>query len=150
MDNIKKTTAASDFTTVALTAEIARSADETWLVVGKFSDTGKFLPVTNKTISGTGDLGSIRQIGEEILEVLVGISRHSYAYAQVAGPMAPYQYHGCIVVEETGESTCRVIYTLSYNEALLDEERKRQERERISKRFQDAVDAMKKAVENVS
>ena len=150
MDNIKKTTAAWDFTTVALKAEIARSADETWSVVGNFSDTGKFLPVANKTLSGNGGLGSVRQIGDEVLEVLVGISRHSYAYAQVAGPMAPYQYHGCIVVEETGKSNCTLLYTLSYNEALLDEEAKVRERERISKRFQGAVDAMKKAVENVS
>lgn len=137
----------SDFKVVTCLAKIDRSAEETWSVIGSYADAGQFLNVSSKLIAGDGGLGSVRLIGETIQEVMVGKSRHSYAYAQTHGPMAPFAYHGCVCVDQTGSDTSQLTYTLVYDQAGMDDERRVSEAARISARFRGAADEMKRQAE---
>lgn len=119
------------------------SAHDCWQRIGSFADAGKFLDVPSKLVAGNGNIGSFRQIGEAILEVMVGQSGASYTYAPTQGPMAQFLYHGCAALTATGPASC----TLSYNEGQMDAARRVAERSRIAGRFQGAAEAMKRVAE---
>jgi hypothetical protein len=110
---------AVDFAIVAHSVDVNRPIDETWCKVGDFADAGRFLNVSSKLVSGNGQIGSVRIVGDSILEVMVGSSRYSYTYAQVHGPMAELWYHGCLELSSLGPRSCRLTYI--YEFAPLDE-----------------------------
>lgn len=136
-----------DFKVITCSAEVECSADKTWSVVGSYADAGRFLNVPSKLVAGDGNLGSVRLIGDAVLEVMVGSSRHSYAYAQIRGPMAQFAYHGCLSVEEIGSERSKLLYTLVYEQTDMDGERRTSEAARISARFGGAAAEMKRQAE---
>lgn len=136
-----------DFNQVTVTTEINRTVEEAWPVVGDFSTAGQFLNASGEILSGDGSAGTIRSIADVVLEVLVGSGLWSYTYAQIVGPMAAYNYHGSIAVHPSGENRCKVVYTLTYNQASFDPEKRVSEHQRLTGRFQGMVDAMKQKAE---
>jgi hypothetical protein len=144
------TPVAPDFKVVVCTAEIDRPLDAAWTAIGGYADAGRFLNIASKLISGDGGLGSVRLIGDAILEVMVGRSSHSYAYAQTRGPMAQYAYHGCVALEQNGSASCKLTYSLMYDQSTLDETSRASQIDRITNRFGGAVKAMKQDAESRS
>jgi hypothetical protein len=137
----------TDFAIVAHSVDVYRSIDETWREIGNFANAGRFLNVSSKLVSGNGQLGSVRIVGDSILEVMAGSSSYSYTYAQIRGPMAALWYHGCLKLSSLGSGRCRLTYTLIYDQTTLDGDRRSSEFERISLRFQNAAHAMKLTAE---
>jgi hypothetical protein len=135
------------FAIVAHSVDVNRPIDETWCKIGDFADAGRFLNVSSKLVSGNGQIGSVRIVGDSILEVMVGSSRYSYTYAQVHGPMAALWYHGCLELSSLWPRSCRLTYTLIYDQTTLDGARRSSEFERITLRFQSAAQSMKVAAE---
>lgn len=136
-----------DIAVVTCVVDVGVSAHDCWQRIGSFADAGKFLDVPSKLVAGNGNIGSFRQIGEAILEVMVGQSGASYTYAQTQGPMAQFLYHGCVALTATGPASCTLSYTISYNEGQMDAARRVAERSRIAGRFQGAAEAMKRVAE---
>ncbi|BBD97001.1 hypothetical protein SAMIE_1005020 [Sphingobium amiense] len=137
-----------DVAVVTCTVDIAMSVEDCWRCIRNFGDAGRFLNVPSQLISGDGGIGSVREIGDTILEAMVGQSDASYTYVQTEGPMAAYLYHGCVALSKRGPASCRLIYTITYNQASMSAATKEAERRRLSGRFQGAAEAMKRAVEN--
>jgi hypothetical protein len=97
-------------------------------------------------LSGSGDVGSVREINGTNIEPMVAENAFSYTCWQSVGNMAAY-----VVPRDscgrTGKS--RITYTLFYNQAVLASDAQRgSEHERLANRFQDALDSMKAAAES--
>ena len=136
-----------DMAVVRCNVEIASSIELAWQEIGLFEGAGRFLDVPCRLAHGDGGLGSVRQIGDGILETMVGSSRHSYTYAQTVGPMAAFGYHGCVSLEAAGPDACALHYTLVYNQQSLDEQKRLSEFRRLSARFTGASESMKRFAE---
>jgi hypothetical protein len=139
-----------NFATIANTVEIASNARSTWERIGNYGDAGRFLGVSSEVISSHDGIGSVRKIGDGILEVMVGSGIYSYAYAQTVGPMAVFAYHGNVSIEPLGEEGCRLVYTISYDQSAMSEEQRGETATRISGRFKGMAEAMKVEAERAS
>lgn len=139
-----------DITTIRCEVAIACDRRTAWAAIGKFEEAGLFLNVLCRLTAGVGGIGSVRQVGDSILEVMVGASRYSYTYLQIYGPMAQYGYHGCVSLEAAGVDICTLSYTLVYNQQWMDSERRRSESSRLLSRFTAAAEAMKRRAESTA
>jgi len=137
----------ADFKVIVCSTNIRKPADRTWTAIGSYADAGRFLHVPSRLVAGDGDIGSVRQIGDSILEVMVGRSLHSYSYAQTRGPMASVAYHGCVSVISRAPTMSTLVYTLVYDQAIMNEEKRVSEAVRIQARFDGAVAEMKRFAE---
>ena len=140
------TVSPSDFVVIVNRVAVDRPIEHVWSRVGGFFDLHLFLDVTCRAISGAGDVGSVRQIGEAIVEPVVSAGRYSYTYAQTDGPMSAFAYHGSVVCEPRGDGV-EIVYTLVYDRAKIAEARPASERSRLTQRFAGAVQAMKRVAE---
>lgn len=147
--SVSETVPPADFVAVTNIVEIGSGVDTTWQRIGSFADAGKYLGVVSELVSGRGDIGSVRKIGDGIREVKVGSGIFSYAYMQSVGPMAAVGYHGNVSLEPTGETSCRLVYTITYDQAQMSGEMRRQTSERIGARFKGMAEAMKLEAEAV-
>lgn len=127
---------------------IDRPAGAVWDRIGAFADAGQFLDVPCKLVAGTGGLGSVRQVGEAILEVMVGEGLHCYSYVQTHGPMAPFGYHGSVAVTSDGLSASCLTYALIFDAATMDQARRDHEFDRLTGRFRRAAEAMRQVAES--
>ena len=141
----------ADWTTIPLTADIAKPADVAWEKIGgnDWCAIAKYLDVKGCTVtSGTGELGSVRTIQTAtagVVEIVVARTAHSYTYAQ---PFTPIFYHGTLGVEPVDARHSKLIYTLIWNQtAVGDAAAQAAARDGRRTRFQAAVDKMKAAVE---
>lgn len=139
-----------DFDVIVRRVQISRPAEDTWGAIGQFADAGKFLNVSSRLLSGDGHVGSVRLIGDKIIEVMVGRGTRSYTYVQTEGPMAARTYHGCLSLEPSGTVQSTLVYTVSYDTAGMDKDLRAAEFERITARFQGMVEAMKDTAEAVA
>ncbi|MDR6632605.1 hypothetical protein J2X72_001389 [Phyllobacterium sp. 1468] len=126
---------------------IARPTEQAWSTIGNYADAGKFLKVASRLLSGGGDVGSVRLVGDTIVEVMVGRGPTSYTYVQTKGPMAAAAYHGSVSLEPAGADRSTLIYTVSYDTAGMDAVRRDQDFNRLTARFQGMVEAMKEVAE---
>ena len=136
----------ADWTTLTMTADIAKPAGAAWERIGgnDWCGIAKFLDVKSCTItSGKGELGSLRTIDTgtaTVVEIAVARTAHSYTYAQ---PFTPIFYHGTLAVEPVDAGHSRLVYTLIWNQtAVGDAAAQAAARESRHKRFQAAVDKM--------
>jgi hypothetical protein len=136
----------ADWTTLTMTADIAKPADAAWERIGgnDWCGIAKYLDVKSCTItSGKGELGSVRTIDTgtaTVVEIAVARTAHSYTYAQ---PFTPIFYHGTLAVEPAGKGHSKLVYTLIWNQtAVGDAAAQVAAREGRHKRFQAAVDKM--------
>ena len=104
------------------------------------------MDVKCSAVCGSGKPGSVRRIGDAIIEPLVGATQRSYTYMQTEGPMASFCYHGTVACEPHGEAGSKIVYTLVYDHSSMDEDRRVTEKERLTARFGSAVDTMRAAV----
>jgi hypothetical protein len=140
--------AASDYILVRKEIRVDRPADIVWQRVGSYCGIGDWLKLKCVLLSGTGDVGSVRQLNGEIEEPMVGRTERSYTYAQTRGAMAGFQYHGTLAVEPAGATAAKVIYTITYDAALMPSDAVRKEQyDRIGPRFQAAIEAVKALAE---
>jgi len=131
------------YTSVEMEATVNKPAAEVWKRVGKFCDIGEWLQVPCTIVSGKdGELGTVRSIGSE---VLVGQTELSYTYTQPVRANQPYiLYHGTLEARPLTATTCKLIYTLVWdNSPLADDAAREQDKMRRKAQFQRAVDNMK-------
>lgn len=138
--------AGGGYAVIEIRGDVDRSVDEVWSIVGGFFDLDKWLGVPCAAQSGDGGIGSVRLIGDAIVEPMIAATRYSYTYAQTDGPMAPFCYHGTVACEGRGEARATIVYTLVYDQSSMDAPKRASERARIEARFGGAVEAMKRAV----
>lgn len=138
--------AEADFAVIEIRGDVDRPVAEVWPIVGGFFDLDKWLGVPCIAHSGDGGIGSIRRIGEAIVEPMIAATQYSYSYVQTAGAMAPFCYHGTVACEGRGEAHATIVYTLVYDQSSMDAQKRASERARIEARFGGAVEAMKRAV----
>ena len=136
----------ADFVSVVNVVQVAQSADTTWQRVGDFLAIGELFGMDCSYVSGSGEIGSVRRIGDSIVEPLVGLSSRSYTYSQTQGSMTGHHYHGNLAVEPDGEG-CTLTYTLMYDQSGLPAERRQHEPDRLRERFGGVVEAMKQRAE---
>ncbi len=137
---------AADYTTIVLSTDVARPASEVWKKIGGFCDIGAWLKLKCVYTSGTGGLGTVRQLAGRIDEVMVGQTPHSYTYAQPANKSL---YHGTVDVESAGPHRSKIIYSIVYDQLnLAPGETKEQYRAQHIKMFTGALASMKKAAES--
>lgn len=147
MDALTQEVRTPFFAVIVCRTNIGKPIDEAWRRIGGFVDAGRFLNIPCTLISGEGELGSVRQVGDSILEAMAGRTDHSYTYAQIAGPMAQFAYHGCVSLSSSSFDRCVLTYTILYDQSLMEQAQRDGEKERISQRFQKAVEAMKREAE---
>jgi Polyketide cyclase / dehydrase and lipid transport len=139
---------AAEYTTILLDKVVNRTPDQTWSKIGPYCSIATWLKVTCVVTTGNGStVGSNRLLNGNNNEIMVGATPYSYTYTQ---PTTPILYHGTLAVEplDHGRQT-RIVYTLFYDQAPLNTaEAKIANREQRTKRFNEALDAMKALAES--
>lgn len=133
------------YVTIEMNIDVNRPAAEVWARVGKYCDIAEWLPIASgcTMLSGTeGEVGSVRSVATEIL---VGKTELSYTYAQPVREGRPYNlYHGTLEARPLTPTTTRLVYTLVYDNSMLDDDAARaQDRQRRTTQFTAALENMK-------
>ena len=139
-------------TYVAIPMEITvnRPAVEVWKRVGKYCDLGEWLQVKCTITSGKdGEVGTIRTIGTEITEILVGKTELSYTYTQPVKEGRPYNlYHGTLEARPVTATTSKLVYTLVFDNSMLaDDAAREKDKAQRKMRFMQALENMKTLAE---
>jgi len=138
---------APDYVVIHLSVQVNRPAEQVWKRVGDYCEIAEWLKVTCRYASGSGDVGTVRVINGTTLEPMTGKTRMSYTYWQTQGTMAPDSYHGTLAVDSNGDATSTIYYMLFYNQNAIPAEKRESEHQRLTTRFQGALDAMKALAE---
>ena len=109
------------YTTLVLELDVKRPARQVWARIGKFCDLGEWMGMPCKITQGDDfKLGSVRVLGNGIVEMLVSKTELSYTYAQPVRVGVPYNaYHGSLEVRPTGRKTSRLVYSFFYDTSML-------------------------------
>ncbi len=142
-----------NYVTVNMEIAVNKPAAEVWARVGKYCDIGEWLlrnPAGCTLRSGTGEIGTHRSVGEE---VMVGKTPLSYTYSQTvnfqargAGANRPYNhYHGHLEARPVTATTSKLVYILMYDNSMVpgDEAAKKAEMDRRRTTFEGALANMK-------
>lgn len=131
------------YTSLVLEIDVDRPAAEVWARVGKYCDIGEWLRIDCEIVSGDGvSVGTVRSV---VGEVLVGRTELSYTYTQTPREGRPYNlYHGTVEVRPVTEDTSRIVYTLMWDNSMLEDDAAREaDRERRRTTFAQAIENMK-------
>ena len=139
---------AADYTTILLEKVVNRTPDQTWAKIGPYCAILTWLKLQSCVITaGNGvSVGSNRLLNGNNNEIMVAMTPYSYSYTQ---PASTILYHGTLAVEplDRGRQT-RIVYTLFYDQAPLNtDQAKAENRAQRTKRFSDALQAMKEMAE---
>jgi hypothetical protein len=107
------------YVSIEMEVDVNRPAAEVWKRVGKYCDIGEWFQMPSCTIlSGTdGEIGVVRSIGNE---VMVGKTDLSYTYTQPVREGRPYNmYHGTLEARPVTATTCKLVYTLFFDNSML-------------------------------
>ena len=135
------------FTSIIARRQIDISAEQAWSRIGAFGDAGQFLGINSQLLGGDRGLGTVRQVGDAVVEVMVGQSRTAYTYVQIEGPMASRHYHGHVGLEPTGPDACELIWAITFDQTLASDEQRTEEHARLTQRFDGGALAMKRHAE---
>jgi hypothetical protein len=145
--------AVPEFTTILLEKVVDRTPDQTWAKIGPYCSIATWLKVTCVVTTGNGaSVGTNRRLNGKTDEIIVAMTPYSYTYAQPMSdvqPESPIFYHGTLAVEplDRGRKT-KIVYTLFYDQAPLGtDQAKAENRAARTKRFGEALDAMKTMAE---
>ena len=145
--------AAPEWTSILMEKVVDRTPDQTWAKIGPYCAIATWLKVTCVVTSGNQvSVGTNRRLNGRTDEIIVAATPYSYTYAQPVTdiqPESPIFYHGTLAVEplDRGRKT-KIVYTLVYDQApLATTEAKIANREQRTKRFTDALQAMKEMAE---
>ena len=138
---------AADYTTILLEKVVDRTPDQTWGKIGPYCAIAQWLKVTCVVTAGNGvSVGSNRLLNGNNNEIMIAATPYSYSYTQ---PATTILYHGTLAVEplDRGKKT-KIVYSLFYDQAPLGtDQAKAENRAQRTKRFSDALDAMKAMAE---
>jgi hypothetical protein len=138
---------AAEYVTILLEKVVNRTPDQTWAKIGPYCSIATWLKVTCVVTVGNGvSVGSNRLLNGNNNEIMVASTPYSYTYTQ---PATTILYHGTLAVEplDRGRQT-RIVYTLFYDQApLATDQAKAENRASRTKRFNEALDAMKALAE---
>lgn len=138
------------YTTVEMSIDIDRPAEEVWARVGDYCDIGEWLDIDCEITSGDGGMGTVRELaGGRVVEILVAQTPLSYGYTQPAVPGEFYDlYHGFMEARPVDEDSTELLYTLVYDVSdLEDESAVEADRERRRGMFSTALENMKRIAE---
>ena len=139
---------AAEYTTIILDKVVGRTPDQTWAKIGPYCSIATWLKVTCVVTAGNSvSVGSNRLLNGNNNEIMVAATPYSYTYTQ---PSSTILYHGTLAVEplDRGRQT-RIVYTLFYDQAPLGtDQAKAENRATRTKRFNEALDAMKALAES--
>ncbi len=136
-----------DLVSVVNEVQVEQDWETTWQRVGDFLAIGELFGLPCSYVTGSGEIGSVRRIGDDIVEPLVGLSSRSYTYSQTEGSMVGHHYHGTVAVDPTSEGSCRLTYTLLYDASGLSDELREKTPDRLAKRFTGVLEKMKESAE---
>ena len=128
---------------------VSAGVDETWSRISDFASAGRFIGLSSTVISGDGNVGSVRTVGDAVTEKMVAQGERFYVYVQTRGPMAQYGYHGCLAVEGDADQSM-IFYTLVYDADALDPAVRHSTHAGLVERFGGAVKAMAHEVQGNS
>ena len=138
---------AAEYTTILLEKVVNKTPDQTWAKIGGYCAIAQWLKVTCVVTAGNQvSLGTNRLLGGNNNELMVASTPYSYTYTQ---PATTILYHGTLAVEpiDRGQHT-KMVYTLFYDQAPLGtDQAKAENRAQRTKRFSEALDAMKQMAE---
>lgn len=139
---------AAEYTTILLEKMVDRTPDQTWAKIGPYCAIAQWLKVKCVITAGNGvSVGSNRLLNGNNNEIMIAATPYSYSYTQ---PATTILYHGTLAVEpmDRGRKT-KIVYTLFYDQAPLGtDQAKLENRMQRTKRFDDALDAMKAMAES--
>jgi hypothetical protein len=130
------------YETVSVTVPVNVSADTAWARAGKFcaiADGCTYL-------SGTGEPGTVRSIGNE---VLVGTTKYSYTYARAPRANTLYNFeHGTLLVAPVGATTSQLNQVVFLDTSMLaDDAARAQARKDIEANLNQNLKALKALAE---
>ena len=116
--------------------------DKVWARIGKYCDIGEWGIPGCTILSGDGDFGTVRSIGNEIL---VGKTKYSYTYTQPVREGVKYNmYHGTLEARALTSATTEILYTLFFdNSNLADDAAREADKTSRRTRFTKMLDNMK-------
>lgn len=108
------------YVSVAMRVEVNAPVDKVWTRIGKYCDIGEWGIPGCTILSGDGDFGTVRSIGNEIL---VGKTKYSYTYTQPVREGVKFNmYHGTLEARALTPTTTEILYTLLFdNSGLADD-----------------------------
>lgn len=105
------------YVSVPLHIDVNAPVDKVWARIGKYCDIGEWGIPNCKILSGDGDFGTVRSIGNEIL---VAKTQYSYTYTQPVREGVTYNlYHGTLEARALTPTTTRIFYTLLFDNSML-------------------------------
>lgn len=105
------------YVSVPMSIEVNAPVDKVWARIGKYCDIGEWGIPGCTILSGDGDFGTVRSIGNEIL---VGKTRYSYTYTQPVRVGATYNmYHGTLEAVPLSADKSQINYTLFFDNSML-------------------------------
>ena len=122
--------------------DVNAPVEKVWARIGKYCDIGEWgIPGCN-IVSGNGDFGTVRSIGNEIL---VAKTQYSYTYTQPVREGVKFNmYHGTLEARSLTPTTTRIFYTLLFdNSSLADDAARQKDIENRRTRFTKMLENMK-------
>jgi hypothetical protein len=138
------------YISIPMEITVNKPAKDVWARVGKYCDIAEWLQIAagcKITAGKDGEIGAVRTVGSEIL---VGKTEYSYTYTQPVRDARPYNlYHGTLEVRPVTAKTSKLVYTLMYDNSLVqgDAAAKTAEIERRRTTFMRALTNMKTLAE---
>lgn len=116
-----------NYVTIALETTVNKPVADVWKRIGGYCTISEWLQIAAgcKILSGTdNEVGAVRSVGGE---VLVGKTQYSYTYTQTVRAGRPYNlYHGTIEARPVTPTTTKLIYTLIYDNSMLQDDAARE------------------------
>jgi hypothetical protein len=135
------------YISIPLEITVNRPAAEVWKRVGKYCDIGEWLQVPCTITSGKdGEFGVVRSLAGE---VMVAKTELSYTYTQPVRAGRPYNlYHGTLEARPLTATTCKLLYTLLYDNSMLADDAAREaDKAQKTTQFTKALENMKTLAE---
>lgn len=134
------------YVSIPMEVMINRPAKEVWKRIGNYCDIGEWMQVSCTIVSGKdNEFGAVRNIANRVQEILVGKTEYSYTYTQPVREGQPYNlYHGTLEARPVTAKTCKLIYTLVFDNSMLpDDAAREKDMQQRRTRFMQALQNMK-------
>jgi hypothetical protein len=130
------------YVSIPMSIEVNAPVDKVWARIGKYCDIGEWGIPGCTILSGDGDFGTVRSIGNEIL---VGKTKYSYTYTQPVRVGATYNmYHGTLEAVPLSADKTEINYTLFFDNSMLaDDAAREKDIQNRRTRFTKMVENMK-------
>lgn len=149
---------AADWIVIDKRATVNAPAQAAWAAIGDYCSIGTWFgmkcEITSPGPGGSGDVGAVRVLNDEIVEVIVGATALSHTYVQTKGSMDTTGYHGTVSVapntddgQDGKTSTLRWVGIYDQS-ALPDDEARAAANAQLNGAYETGVRNMKTLIEN--